>query len=206
MDVGGVPLVLWACLAAWLVADVVVSTDEPLIARATFAACAGIVKRPQDVVRDISSSEDALRRSLDTYGKEHQVTVDVLLLVQCTTPYLTASDVERATAAVVTGGADTAHTVAAFHGFVWREDSGRAYGIHHGSAFRPRCQDRPENFLETGAAYAVRADGFRAAHHRFFGRTALVCTDPDRALEIDEPGSRRCASKSSQRTRRPPLR
>ena len=33
----------------------------------------------------------------------------------------------------------------------------------------------------------MRADGFRAARHRFFGRTALVRTDPARVLEIDEP-------------------
>jgi YrbI family 3-deoxy-D-manno-octulosonate 8-phosphate phosphatase len=41
--------------------------------------------------------------------------------------------------------------------------------------------------LETGAAYAMRAQGFREAKHRFFGRTALVRTDPAKVLEIDEP-------------------
>jgi YrbI family 3-deoxy-D-manno-octulosonate 8-phosphate phosphatase len=34
----------------------------------------------------------------------------------------------------------------------------------------------------------MRADRFREARHRFFGRTALVRTDPARVLEIDEPG------------------
>jgi YrbI family 3-deoxy-D-manno-octulosonate 8-phosphate phosphatase len=33
----------------------------------------------------------------------------------------------------------------------------------------------------------MRADGFRAANHRFFGRTALVRTDPARVLEVDDP-------------------
>ena len=38
-----------------------------------------------------------------------------------------------------------------------------------------------------GAAYAMDAAGFREAGHRFFGRTALVRTDPARVLEVDDP-------------------
>lgn len=41
--------------------------------------------------------------------------------------------------------------------------------------------------METGAAYAMDAPGFRTHGHRFFGRTALVETDPARVLEIDDP-------------------
>lgn len=189
--VGGVPLVtraVRACRAAPLVTEVVVSTDDARIAREARAAGAGIVERPADLSGDTASSEDALRHALDAYEKENGIPVDVLLLVQCTSPFLTAHDVQAVAAAVVGGGADTAHTVAPFHGFVWREAPGRSYGVNHDSAVRPRRQDRPEDFLETGAAYAMRADGFRTAHHRFFGRTALVRTDPDRVLEIDEPG------------------
>lgn len=62
-----------------------------------------------------------------------------------------------------------------------------AYGVNHDKATRPRRQDRPQDLLETGAAYAMRAAGFRAAGHRFFGRTALVRADSAKVLEIDEP-------------------
>ncbi|MFG2511670.1 HAD hydrolase family protein [Streptomyces sp. NPDC048584] len=60
-------------------------------------------------------------------------------------------------------------------------------GVNHDKAFRPRRQDRPQDFLETGAAYAMDAAGFRTHRHRFFGRTELVRTDPARVLEIDDP-------------------
>ncbi|MFJ5560120.1 HAD hydrolase family protein [Streptomyces sp. NPDC093250] len=60
-------------------------------------------------------------------------------------------------------------------------------GVNHDKGFRPRRQDRPQDFLETGAAYAMDAAGFRAHGHRFFGRTELVRTDPARVLEIDDP-------------------
>lgn len=60
-------------------------------------------------------------------------------------------------------------------------------GVNHDPAHRPRRQDRPQDLLETGAAYAMEATGFRKNRHRFFGRTDLVRTDPSRVLEIDDP-------------------
>ncbi|WP_436319617.1 HAD hydrolase family protein [Streptomyces syringium] len=61
------------------------------------------------------------------------------------------------------------------------------HGVNHDKSHRPRRQDRPQDLLETGAAYAMRADGFRRAGHRFFGRTELVRTDTARVLEVDDP-------------------
>ncbi|MGA5706741.1 HAD hydrolase family protein [Streptomyces cellulosae] len=61
------------------------------------------------------------------------------------------------------------------------------HGVNHDKAVRPRRQDRPQDFLETGAAYAMDAAGLREHRHRFFGRTELVRTDPARVLEVDDP-------------------
>ncbi|MFE2942876.1 cytidylyltransferase domain-containing protein [Streptomyces sp. NPDC059255] len=205
--VGGVPLVVRAvraCLAARRVTDVVVSTDDALIADAARAAGAEVVLRPAAIAGDTATSEAAVLHAMDAYGALRgngtegaagvgsPGSTDVVLLVQCTSPFLTAEDLDGVTGAVTEDGADTALTVAPTHGFVWRQDgAGRArpdgYGVNHDKANRPRRQDRPQEYLETGAAYAMRADGFREARHRFFGRTALVPTDPARVLEIDDP-------------------
>ncbi|MEU3373236.1 acylneuraminate cytidylyltransferase [Streptomyces sp. NPDC006711] len=184
--VAGVPLVVravLACRAARHVTDVAVSTDDPAIAAAARAAGADVVVRPAAIAGDTASSEAAVLHALDAYP-----TTAVVLLVQCTSPFLAREDVEGVAAAVVEDGADSAVTVAPFHGFLWREDElGGGQGMGHDKAFRPRRQDRPQDFLETGAAYAMAAEGFRKHQHRFFGRTALVRTDPARVLEIDEP-------------------
>jgi YrbI family 3-deoxy-D-manno-octulosonate 8-phosphate phosphatase len=192
--VGGVPLVVRAvraCLAARHVTEVVVSTDDDAIA----AASAEVVVRPGELSGDTASSEAAVLHTLDALD----VRTDeqgVVLLVQCTSPFVTGEDVDGVAAAVL-DGADTAVTVAAFHGFVWRETDAdtrapesagpTGVGVNHDKATRPRRQDRPQDFLETGAAYAMDIAGFRRHRHRFFGRTALVRTDPARVLEIDDP-------------------
>ncbi|MER6529208.1 N-acylneuraminate cytidylyltransferase [Streptomyces sp. NPDC001508] len=241
--VGGVPLVARAvheCRASRLVTDVVVSTDDQAIAAAARQAGAEVVLRPAAIAGDTATSEAAVLHAMDAHEALHGATVDVVLLVQCTSPFLIREDVDGVAAAVVENGADTAVTVAPFHGFIWREagddpvavepareqaaagpvaaesireqaaggpvavesreqaadgatrvaDSTATrggYGVNHDKSFRPRRQDRPQDLLETGAAYAMDATGFREHRHRFFGHTELVRTDPARVLEIDDP-------------------
>ncbi|MEV0255853.1 N-acylneuraminate cytidylyltransferase [Streptomyces sp. NPDC050732] len=223
--VGGVPLVARAireCLAARLVTDVVVSTDDHVIAEAARAAGAEVVLRPAAIAGDTATSEAAVLHAMDAHEALHGTTVDVVLLVQCTSPFLTHEDIDGVASAVAEHGADTAVTVAPFHGFIWRDaaddvgdsagsagpadvpaqrtDSlggtatlanstrtGGGYGVNHDKSFRPRRQDRPQDLLETGAAYAMDAAGFRTEKHRFFGRTEPVRTDPARVLEVDDP-------------------
>jgi YrbI family 3-deoxy-D-manno-octulosonate 8-phosphate phosphatase len=195
--VGGVPLVaraVRACLASRLITDVAVSTDDHGIAAAARAAGADVVGRPAEIAGDTATSEAAVLHTLDAYAAAGGPEVEVVMLVQCTSPFLTARELDDTAAAVLDGGADSALTAAPFHGFVWRAGTREhrtapaAGGANHDPAYRPRRQDREPELLETGAAYAMRATGFRAAGHRFFGRTALVPTDPERVLEIDEPG------------------
>ncbi|MFE2049939.1 cytidylyltransferase domain-containing protein [Streptomyces sp. NPDC059459] len=192
--VGGVPLVARAvreCRATRLVTDVVVSTDDRTIAAAAREAGAEVVLRPAAIAGDTATSEAAVLHAMDAHEALHGAAVDVVLLVQCTSPFLVREDVDGVAAAVAENGADTAVTVAPFHGFVWRDGEGDGeeggHGVNHDKSFRPRRQDRPQDLLETGAAYAMAAPGFRKHQHRFFGRTELVRTDPARVLEIDDP-------------------
>ncbi|MER6367891.1 N-acylneuraminate cytidylyltransferase [Streptomyces mirabilis] len=194
LPVGGVPLVARAvreCRATRLVTDVVVSTDDQAIAAAAREAGAEVVLRPAAIAGDTATSEAAVLHALDAHEALHGSAVDVVLLVQCTSPFITREDIDGVAGAVVENGADTALTVANFHGFIWRdaadESTEGGNGVNHDKSFRPRRQDRPQDLLETGAAYAMDAAGLREHQHRFFGRTELVRTDPARVLEIDDP-------------------
>ncbi|MFF9125245.1 cytidylyltransferase domain-containing protein [Streptomyces sp. NPDC014889] len=184
-----------ACRTARRVTRVVVSTDAADIAAEARRHGAEVVMRPDELASDTASSESALLHALDTVEERHGELTDVLLFVQATSPFLAPEDIEGVVSAVLDGGADSAFTASPFHGFVWRgvRDGGdtsvvvAAQGVNHDSAERARRQDRPEEFLETGAAYAMRAQGFRDKGHRFFGNVAAVPVGPARTLEIDEP-------------------
>ncbi|MDX2293717.1 MULTISPECIES: acylneuraminate cytidylyltransferase [Streptomyces] len=188
--VAGIPLVgraVRACLGAVGVTDVVVSTDDHAIAAAARSFGAEAVQRPAAIAGDTATSESAVLHALDAFEATAGRTADVVLLVQCTSPFLTSAEVAEAVARIVDGEADTAFTAAPSHGFLWKEKADGATGVNHDKAHRPRRQDREPEYLETGAVYAMDAAGFRTHGHRFFGRTALVVTDPARVLEIDDP-------------------
>ncbi|MFT3860265.1 cytidylyltransferase domain-containing protein [Micropruina sp.] len=187
--VGGVPLLVRAIRAAQeseRVDAIVVSTDDDRIAALALQSGAVVIRRPAALAGDEASSESALLHAWEAFENESDEAVEVLVMLQCTSPFITPAEVGACVDAVF-AGADSAFTAAPTHGFVWRRDSADAVGVNHDKAFRPRRQDREQEFLETGAVYAMTASGFWRHRHRFFGRTELIETDPGRVLEIDEP-------------------
>lgn len=195
--VGGAPLVVRAIQAAAgsrSVDDVVVTTDADGIAETAARHGATVIRRPAELAGDTASSESALLHVLDTLRSERGEDPQVVAFLQCTSPFTRSDDVEAVLAPVLAGEADAAFTAQAFHGFVWRRDgSGRADGVNHDWRSRPRRQDRPAEYLETGAVYAFAVEGFRAAGHRFFGRVVPVEVPAERALEVDTEADLRLA-------------
>ncbi len=186
--VGGVPLIgraVAAALAAELVDRVVVSTDDDEIAATAQEWGAQVVRRPAELSGDTASSESALLHVLDSLSSEG-VDTAVLVFVQATSPFIDPEALNDGIRLVVDGRFDAVFSAVETFGFLWQRDAaGSADGVNHDKSLRPRRQDREPHFLETGAFYVMDAAGFRAARHRFFGRTGLVAVDETTAIEID---------------------
>jgi YrbI family 3-deoxy-D-manno-octulosonate 8-phosphate phosphatase len=191
LPLGGIPLIahtIRAAQAASLVTRVVVSTEDAEIAAIARRFGAGVVNRPIELASDEASSESALLHALDYRETVEGYRPDILCFLQCASPLTAPEDIDSVLAAMIAADADTALAVTRFHYFLWRQDAeGDAVGVNHDKAVRLRRQDRQREFLETGAVYAMVADGFRAARHRFFGRTVVHEMPASRVLEIDDP-------------------
>jgi N-acylneuraminate cytidylyltransferase len=190
--VGDQPLVaraVSALCAARRVDEVVVSTDGPDIAAAARTAGAVVVTRPAHLAGDTATSESAVLDALDTWRDrdgDRRPDPEVVLLVQCTSPFISPAAVDGVVSLVLDEGRDCAFTAVRTHEFLWRRgESGVAEGINHDPAVRPRRQDRPAEYRETGAVYAMRTAGFRQAGHRFFGDIAMFEVPAADAIEID---------------------
>lgn len=195
-QVGGVPLVARAVQAA-LAADgvdlVVVSTDDAEIAGIAAAAGARVVHRPAELAGDTASSESAILHAMDEL-EASGVEIDVVGFLQATSPFIPSDALAEAVAKVHEGAADSVFSAYETYGFLWRRaDDGFAAAINHDASHRPRRQDREPHYLETGAFYVFRADGFRASRHRFFGRTAIAEVPEWTAIEIDDEQQLRIA-------------
>jgi len=195
--VGGVPLVaraVRAALGASHVSRVVVSTDDPEIAAAARAAGSDIIHRPQDISGDTASSESALLHALDHLKQSEAYEPDIVLLIQCTSPFVTAADIDGTVACLHDNKVDSSFAAVPFHHFVWGHDeNGTLRGVNHDGAFRKRRQDTKPQYLEAGSVYAMRVAAFRAAGNRFCGNTRIFVGDAARGLEIDSAQDLRLA-------------
>jgi YrbI family 3-deoxy-D-manno-octulosonate 8-phosphate phosphatase len=187
--VGGRSLVeraIDSCRAARLVDAVYVSTDDAEIAKAAEAAGAQVIMRPPELSGDNASSESALLHALDQLTMINEEPA-IVVFVQCTSPFIAPDDLDRAVEMIIHDHADSVFSAVASYDFLWRpsSDFGLVTGQNHDPASRPRRQDRRPEFRETGAFYVMSAAGFRAARHRFFGRTAVVQVPELTAVDID---------------------
>ena len=98
----------------------------------------------------------------------------MVLLVQCTSPFIIREDIDgggRRGRRGRRGQRADRRPVPRLHlartrttrqaGGGTGDGRGGGYGVNHDKSFRPRRQDRPQDLLETGAAYAMDAAGFR---------------------------------------------
>lgn len=181
--VGGIPLVtraVRACLRADLIDGVVVSTDHEGIAQVAREAGAQVVERPAEISGGSASSEAAVLHALDALTEEPEVVV----LVQCTSAFIDAADLDAAVARVLDGEADAVFSGLPTHDFLWTTAGA---GINHDPAVRPMRQELEAQVRETGAFYVMRTAGLLEHGHRFFGEVAVQPVPSRHAIQIDEP-------------------
>jgi N-acylneuraminate cytidylyltransferase len=193
--VGGAPLVARAVAAARATASidrVIVSTDDPEIAAVAEEWGAHVITRPAALADDHTSSEAVLLHALDVL-EDSGVEVGILAFLQATSPFIDPADLDGAIARVLDGESDVVFSAKATHAFLWRVGDDGASGINHDASFRLRRQDSEPQFQETGAFYVMRADGFREAGFRFFGRVGVALVPELTAMEIDSADDLRLA-------------
>jgi CMP-N-acetylneuraminic acid synthetase len=186
----GKPLIAWTievASASTMIERVIVSTEDPEIAGVASQYGAEVVWRPAELATDAASSESALLHVLDELRSKEKYEPDLVVFLQCTAPLTLPEDIDNAVRTLMEENADTVLAVTPFHGFVWqRRKEGDAVGLNHDIKTRPLRQERETQFLETGAVYVMRTEGFRRARHRFFGKIALHVMPSERCWEIDD--------------------
>jgi N-acylneuraminate cytidylyltransferase len=185
--VGGIPLLVRTITAlrhSSQVASVFVTTDSISIARLASAYDATVIMRPSNLSTDSASSETALMHAIEEIEKLGLQPTSILF-AQCTSPFIETVEIDGVISLL--GRYDSAFTVTKNHAFIWGlSEEGVAIGINHKSNERLPRQLLPIEFRETGALYAFKTDGFKAARHRFFGSIGMFEVPSIRSMEIDD--------------------
>jgi len=170
------------------ISRIIVSTDDPEIVAVSRQYGAEVVRQPAEISGDTAKPESALLHVLDYLQQVEGYEPALLVFLQCTSPLTLPEDMDGAVQTLLDENADSALVVTPFHSFLWRRDEkGYGGGINFDLDIRHFRKDRELQYLETGALYAMRVQGFRKAGYRLFGKMAMYEMPPDRCLKIDGP-------------------
>lgn len=192
-SVGGKPLIvrtIETALKSKIINRLIVSTDDEKIAEISKLGGSEVMMRSADISDDNASSESVLLDVLEKLKKHENYVPDIIVFLQCTSPFIEAEDIDGTINAMVDNHADCALAVTEFHHFLWKyyESQETVVGINHNEKkIRKRRQDLANQYLEAGSVYVMKANGFLKKKSRFFGKISIHVIPRERVFEIDEP-------------------
>lgn len=191
----GKPLVYWtvaaACKCKWL-DKVYVATDSEKIVEAvngfkTESDDADfqkieVIGRSAESASDTASTEFAMLEFAANYD------FDDIILIQATSPLLTAEDLECGVALYQKDDVDSVLSVVRQKRFNWNVDAnGYAEALNYDIFHRPRRQEFDGYCVENGAFYITSKKRLVETGNRISGRIAACEMDESAFFEIDEP-------------------
>ena len=194
LDMAGKPLLAWAgtaLLEAKSLNRSVCSTDSEDIA--AFARGIGLEVpfiRPRELAEDHSEVIDVVLHALDYYSNNEEQFTHVVLL-QATSPTVTAQDVDAAVHMALSENADTVITgfrASSTHPslmYTLDENSGVQWLLTEGTHAKRR-QELAEVFIRTGLVYVVKSKVVREKHSMYGERICSMEVPQNRALAIDD--------------------
>lgn len=183
----GKPLVYWVTKAACECKEidtVYVSTDSNAIKKTVeeFAfAKVRVIDRSTETATDQASTESAMLE----FAKRYEF--DNIVLIQATSPLLTASDLERGFMFFGEEGIESVFSAVRQKHFIWEEGEGGAKPINYDVSHRPRRQDFDGYLVENGAYYITSKEALLKSGNRVSGHIKAVEMCEESLYEIDEP-------------------
>lgn len=192
-DLGGRPLLAWTLEAArdsTRLDSILLSTDdEDAIELAGELGVEAPFVRPAELAADETPMLDVVLHAVDWLEQERGSVTGTVVLLQPTSPFRDAADIDAAVAAFEKAGRDTLVSVApvAQHPCdCIRVEDGRLRHAVEPPAPGARRQDMPEFLYLNGAIYVARVAALRA-RGRFVGEdSALHLMERGHSLDIDD--------------------
>ncbi|MQA29577.1 MAG: acylneuraminate cytidylyltransferase family protein [Luteitalea sp.] len=191
---GGRPLLAYTAATALAVRRAtrrVLSTDDAEIAEVGRECGLEVpFMRPPELALDDTPTLPVVQHAvawLETRGEG----VDAICLLQPTSPFRRAEDVDSCIELLETSGADAVVTVVPVparhnpHWVYFRDDEGRLRLSTGESQPVTRRQDLPAAFHRDGSVYVVRRDVLMKQNSLYGSRLLSVVVDPDATVDID---------------------
>ena len=191
-SLAGKPMIAWtfeAALAAERLDRIIVSTDDPEIARIARAWGVEVpFLRPTALAQDDSEQIDVVRHSLDWLESDHSLP-DYVFLLQPTSPLRTSADIDAAVQIAEERDAQAVIGLTRTKPHPYRtkriQEDGSLANFIPGDLPQGLPQNYPTAYAVTGAVYVNKCAALRA-HRTFYPKGALpYFMPPERAIDVD---------------------
>ena len=140
------------------------------------------IDRPAETATDTASTESAMLYFANTYPQFEQI-----ILVQATSPLLTAEHLAEAIVQYEMNNYDSMLSVVRQKRFCWRAGENGYMPINYDYLNRPRRQEFDGYLVENGAFYINTREGLIKDNCRLSGKVGVYEMPEENYFEIDEP-------------------
>lgn len=182
----GHPLVFYsihAALNAEKIDEVYISTEDEEIAMVSKHLGAEVILRPMELAQDTTPTEPVLEHTVEVLEKDGP-RVDVVVLLQATSPLRAAEHIDEAIDVFTRHEADSLLSVCRNHFFLWEKRNDLYESMNYDYKARPRRQDM-EQFRENGAIYVTKRDILMKEHNRLGGKIEIYEMSESVSIDID---------------------
>lgn len=185
----GKPLIAYtieSALNSELIDRVIVSTEDKEIVQISEKSGAEVIKRPEELAGDDTSTEDVLKHVVVQFEKDEKYTPDIIVLLQCTSPLRERNDIDNAIKKMIDSGADSLLSVCDDKSFFWKLKNDLSVPINYNYNKRPKRQET-QQFRENGSIYVFKRKILMEHGSRLGGKIQIYVMKKEDSFEIDEP-------------------
>ena len=186
LDLAGKPLIAWsieAALKSEYIDKVIVSSDDDEILQISQSFGADIIKRPQELATDISTSFDAIKHTIN----ETQL-YDYVVLLQPTSPLRNKKHIDESIQTLISKDADAVISVCEMdHSPLWSNTLPENESMNHfirEEVKNKRSQDLDNYYRLNGAIYICKTD-LLLKEETFFIKKNIYAYKMQRKSSID---------------------
>jgi N-acylneuraminate cytidylyltransferase len=184
LELDGLPLVAHSILQAKkseLVSDVYVSSDSKEILDVSKNFGAKVIERPAEISGDLATTESSILHFL-----ENVTGIDLIVLLQPTSPLREPSDIDNAIKMTISRKYDSLFSAVELGDmFIWHQ-SKKLKSINYDHKSRKRRQDiKEEYFIENGSIYVFTKNLIQTEKNRLGGKIGKYIMGKNKLLEID---------------------
>lgn len=188
LNLAGKPLITWtieSSLGSKYITKTIVSSDSDEILEVAKGFGSDILKRPEELAKDTSSSEVVVKHAIEAIDEKY----DYVVLLQPTSPLRGTNDIDSAFEKLFSSDATALISVCEYDNKILKafkeNEFGYIEGISNNKYPFMRRQDLPKTYMSNGAIYIIKVDEFLRNNSFFTNKTILYPMDEIKSLDID---------------------